>query len=844
MAKQTVGELIYKIIGDTKGLRASLLKAYTEVKSLGGSINKMSIQSIAKLTALGVSVGALSGVFVDAAKKAIEFESRIGDIQTLIGDDSAGVDKLRKGILELARTVPRSADELGAASYNILSAGITDASDALIVLEASGKLAVAGLGTTTEAVDLTTSAINAFKLDAAQADRVANTVFATVRAGKTTVGELAQSFGNVAAAAQGAGVSFEEVQAATAALTTVGFKTATAQDRLRALFDEMTRSSGKLVEGIKDVGIENVETTIKTEGFKTVLDRLYDSTGQNDIAFKNMFSSVEAGGAALALVNGASEIYNDTLDYMRVNTGDLEKAFNSQADTTANKLAVAQNQMNLLLIDLGTNILPRVNNALSIFLDYLNSAGKKAINQYVYEMEKIGAQTDILNNEIIKVSRGTSQFTQEQVDSAKAANNLVIEEAKLTKVLGLLEDAQNGNFFQRKQALKALKDDNVELSKYATTLERIFLPGNTSDLAIRATKDYSERLKENAKEQEKLGNALEVVLNPSKELFEEFNKLENETVDFSSSLNEAESAAKKAASELESFQSKMVGMIETSKEASDSLKKDFTKILNETNEGLSKIVISAENKIKDLKSRIRKEEDSERREELQKELSSQEDILKAREGFEERKAERLSSIRERLEKSGVSTGDIENLLNIQSLEDKIREEKEIAEMNEFSRFEEQQFKKLEIIVDDIIKRRELENELTNFLLSQDSIRSKSVDEFANNAIEKYRQMASTLRTAISLQNQLNTLRTNPQQFHNGGMVGSSGGEVHAGEYVIPAHMVSRMSGIVSSLESARRNGGIDNSRTINAPITMNNNIEGNADFNSFGKSLAWQLGGL
>ena len=134
--------------------------------------------------------------------------------------------------------------------------------------------------------------------------------------------------------------------------------------------------------------------------------------------------------------------------------------------------------------------------------------------------------------------------------------------------------------------------------------------------------------------------------------------------------------------------------------------------------------------------------------------------------------------------------------------------------------------------------------MTTFLLDQDTIRTESVDKFATEAIKKYKDVGAELANAVSLQRQLNSLRANPDQFHEGGAVGPKGGEVHAGEYVIPANMVSKYKGLVSNLESERSGGSVDNSSTVNAPITINAPNSDEADFAGIGREWAWQLGKL
>lgn len=92
-----------------------------------------------------------------------DFETRMSNISTLIsGDSTKAIDELSTGIEDMMKVVPKSADELGESAYSIISAGISDTSDALKVLKSSGELAVAGLATTAQATDVMTSAMNAF----------------------------------------------------------------------------------------------------------------------------------------------------------------------------------------------------------------------------------------------------------------------------------------------------------------------------------------------------------------------------------------------------------------------------------------------------------------------------------------------------------------------------------------------------------------------------------------------------------------------------------------------------------------------------------------------------------
>jgi len=361
-------------LGGTSELKILLSlkdKASAKLKTFNKDFKSMAT-GIAKGAAIAGAAMAV-GIGVKAVKAAVEFEKSMANVATLVDTNVESMDKMGKEVSKIAKRTPVEISSLTTALYNVRSAGIS-ASDAMEVLEISARLGVAGLATTEEATNLLTTAFNNFSDQGYEADEIANILFKTVKAGKTTVAELAQAFGNVAPIAKAAGVSLEEMQAATAALTVVTGKTAESQNRLRALFDEMTRTEGKLASQTKALGIENVETLISTNGLEGAMRILYEATGKNDIAFKNLFGSVEAGGAALLLLGGANEVYNATLDSTLDKTDLLTEAFEKKKATVEAMWQIFHNKLDVELKDLGMKIIPilltAVENAIKVFRSF------------------------------------------------------------------------------------------------------------------------------------------------------------------------------------------------------------------------------------------------------------------------------------------------------------------------------------------------------------------------------------------------------------------------------------------------------------------------------------------
>lgn len=422
-------------------------EAKSELDKLVGA-NK-SFASSAK--AVGVALGAMGvAMGVKAVKEAAKFEKAMTNIATLIsGDSTEAIKGLENGIKNLMATVPVTGEDLGLAAYDIVSAGISETSDALGVLNASSRLAVAGLGSASEATDLMTSAINAFNLNAEDAEGVANTLFQTVKAGKTTVSDLAQSFGQLAPIAVATGASFVEVQAATAALTTSGLSASIAQNSLRQLFVEMTKEGNKLTGALHDIGVQNIEAEIAANGFVPTLEKLKTEAGLTDAEFKNLFGSVEAQGAALSLTGATGEAYSATMALMAAGAGDLDEAVQKQLATFDAQAQILKNQVNVLFAELGGAILPLVTKELNEFNAMLKM-NRDMATVAAPQVQTMSAVMDELGEAVNRTS-GLEQEFLEKVQSVTI------------QALGAYTDMENGReglalkrfAFQEQEIIKA-----------------------------------------------------------------------------------------------------------------------------------------------------------------------------------------------------------------------------------------------------------------------------------------------------------------------------------------------------------------------------------------------------
>ena len=221
-------------------------------KNIRGNIagllkDKRAIAAGAAIAALAIVkfVSTLVARYNEAIKKSGEFQKALLEVNTLMNLDQKGVEKLGTQLQALAVKFGQVDDVMARAQYNVVSAGFGDVADSMHILEVASKAAIGGITDVNTAAKVITQTLNAYKLEADQAERVAGTLFATIKGGVTTFEELSGTLGKVTATASVAGLSLEEVSAAMAVLTKNGANSAEAATALNALIIAIGAASGE-----------------------------------------------------------------------------------------------------------------------------------------------------------------------------------------------------------------------------------------------------------------------------------------------------------------------------------------------------------------------------------------------------------------------------------------------------------------------------------------------------------------------------------------------------------------------------------------------------------------------
>lgn len=270
------------------------------------------------------------------------FETALAKVSTIADTSKVSVGDLNKQILDTSGSMGVAAADIAEAAYQAISAG-QDTANAVAFAGQASKLAAAGFTSSSSAVDILTTALNAYGLSADQAIHVSDVLLTTQNLGKTSVDELSSSMGKVIPLAAAYGVTVENLSSGLAVMTANGIATAEATTYTKSMLNELGDAGstvGKILQ--KQTGKSFAQLNAEGKSLGDVLQILYQSVGGSSTAFAGLWSSVEAGTGALSLASGGAEHFNDVLSQMQNSAGATETAYETMTDTFRHKVETMQ----------------------------------------------------------------------------------------------------------------------------------------------------------------------------------------------------------------------------------------------------------------------------------------------------------------------------------------------------------------------------------------------------------------------------------------------------------------------------------------------------------------------
>lgn len=324
--------------------------------------NKQAIsQTKAQLGGLIGTVTALgTAIYAGPVKNAQEFQTAMAKVGTIADTDLVPMAKLRKEIINLSNETGKSANDLAEDVYNAISAGQSTA-DAVGFVESATKLATAGFAESGQAVDVLSTILNAYGMEASKVTDVSDMLIQIQNKGKTTVAELSSSMGKIIPTANANNVALEQLGAGYATLTAKGIATAEATTYMNGMLNELGKSGSQTDKILRSKTGKSFSELMKSGySLADVLQIVQEDAESSGKSLSDMFSSSEAGKAALSLMSDGVDTFNASVQGMIDSCGATEQAYAKMMDTTETKVAKAKNSIKNLGTVLGDMLLPYV----------------------------------------------------------------------------------------------------------------------------------------------------------------------------------------------------------------------------------------------------------------------------------------------------------------------------------------------------------------------------------------------------------------------------------------------------------------------------------------------------
>lgn len=349
MAKQSLASAYVQIIPSADGISGKLAEVMGGEAASAGKISGKSLGSalVGNLTKVVAAAG-IGKMLQSAFTGGTAFESAMAKVGTIADTAKVPLESLSSQVLQVSGDMHIGANEIAEAAYQAISAG-QDTGNAVAFAGQASMLATAGFTSSASAVDILTTALNAYGKGADEAGHVSDVLLTTQNLGKTSVDELAGSMGRVIPLAAAYNVSLENLSSGLAIMTANGIATAEASTYTKSMLNELGDTGSTVGKILKQqTGKSFAELNADGKSLGDVLQVLYGSVGGNATKFAGLWSSVEAGTGALSLASSGADKFNGVLQQMQADSGATQTAYDTMTDTMAYKLdGVKTNAQNL-----------------------------------------------------------------------------------------------------------------------------------------------------------------------------------------------------------------------------------------------------------------------------------------------------------------------------------------------------------------------------------------------------------------------------------------------------------------------------------------------------------------
>jgi len=338
------------------------------------------------LGGLTVAAAAVGAVMVKSSLKAEQWQKSLRNVNTLTDEAVINSQEMAKSLIKLDPALGKTI-ELTDALYQSFSSGAETMDEAMQITVDSAKFAKAGVMDTATAVDVLTTAQNAYGKENMSTAAASDIFFTTIKKGKITGEELATSIGTSIPLFASMGIPLEELSSGMAAMTKQGVNAANSTTQLNAIVNSFLKPSEAMVTALEEQGYASGSALLESEGLAGALEFLEEQSGGSKDALSELLPNTRAVRGALALTGKGGEEFVKILGEMEEAAGATDIAFEEQK-STYEMLATNMEKIELIMGNISRFFIDKIAvgaiQAGTAIVDFINSnRGMEIVSQVV-----------------------------------------------------------------------------------------------------------------------------------------------------------------------------------------------------------------------------------------------------------------------------------------------------------------------------------------------------------------------------------------------------------------------------------------------------------------------------
>ncbi|MCO7175561.1 phage tail tape measure protein [Sporolactobacillus kofuensis] len=331
--------------------------------------DRVSATGSTMMRTFGVATTAIGGGLGLAAKSAMDFESQMSGVKSVMAPDE--VRRYSKELENLAivqgSKTAYSATQAAQAEEELVKAGVSVKDIIHGGLSGALNLATAGSLNLKDAAEIASTALNAFKNDNLSVSQAADILAGAANASATDVGELKFGLSAVSTVAAGVGWSFKDTSTALAEFAQNGLKGQDAGTSLKTMLLNLQPQTTKAAGAMKDLGLitkDGNNLFIDAHGrfknladiseiLRTHMDNLTEAQQQQ--ALKTMFGTDAVRASNILMREGAKGATDMATAISKISAADVAK---QKLDNMKGTLEQLRGSLETAGITVGNALLP------------------------------------------------------------------------------------------------------------------------------------------------------------------------------------------------------------------------------------------------------------------------------------------------------------------------------------------------------------------------------------------------------------------------------------------------------------------------------------------------------